>query len=334
MSDYVSVSIIGLGKMGLLHAGIVNSLPYARVTSVCEKDVLLSGVAAAVLPKKIGVFKNVGDMVREGKPDAIYVTTPINTHATAIEEALKVKSDLSIFAEKPLAHSYTAARMLCDLTRGLGGVNMVGFQRRYSPTFLRAKQLVADEKIGRLNFYRACCFSSDVLREGSSWRSQRQSGGVLLDLASHMLDVLLWFFGEPSLVTAAKKSIHSREVEDYVHALLTYDSGLIGHVDTCWSVRNYRLPTLSLEIYGEDGILNVTDDYVRLRSDRGQASIEYRQMQEQPVPFILAESEYTLEDLCFIEAVRERKMPTANFVEAAKVNWLIDQIIESSVRNR
>lgn len=333
MNSY-KVSVIGLGKMGLLHAGIVNSLPNAKVTCVCERDVLLSRLAGAVLPNKVRVFKSVVEMIGEEKPDAVYVTTPIDTHASAVEEALNVKEDLSIFVEKPLANSYSAAKTLCDLTSGLSGVNMVGFQRRYSSTFLKAKDLIANEMVGRLNFFRAYCFSSDVLREGSAWRSQRQSGGVLLDLASHMFDVLLWFFDEPKLVTAVKKSVHSREVEDYVHAVLTYESGLIGHVDACWSVRNYRLPVLWLEVYGEDGILTVTDDYVKILSDRQhgvEGGIQYKQVHVKPVPFLLTETEYTLEDLGFIEAIRNHKMPPANFVEAAKVNWLIERIHESSL---
>ena len=59
-----------------------------------------------------------------------------------------------------------------------------------------------------------------MLREGSAWRSKKGSGGVLLDSASHLLDILIWFFGEPTSVMAVKKQVYSREVEDYVHATL------------------------------------------------------------------------------------------------------------------
>lgn len=48
MDVQVKVGVVGLGKMGLLHAGIVNSLPGATMTSVCEKDLFLSGAAGAI----------------------------------------------------------------------------------------------------------------------------------------------------------------------------------------------------------------------------------------------------------------------------------------------
>ena len=66
---------------------------------------------------------------------------------------------------------------------------MVGFQKRFSPVFQKAKELILQDVLGSPIFFRAYCLSSDVLREGSAWRSRRGSGGVLLDLAPHLLDL-------------------------------------------------------------------------------------------------------------------------------------------------
>jgi len=330
----MNISVIGLGKMGLLHAAIVNSLPDANVTSVCEKDLFLSSAARAVLPKNITVYRDVKKMIPEERPDAVFVTTPIDTHVSIVEDLLKTETNLSVFVEKPLAVSHEQARIACELASRSRGAHMVGFQKRYSPVFQKAQELLK-EAVDAPLFFRAYCLSSDVLREGSAWRSKKGSGGVLLDSAPHLLDILIWFFGEPTSVMAVKKHVYSHEVEDYVHAILSFESGLQGHVDACWSVSNYRLPEFLLEIHGRNGMLTVTDDFVKFTPGKqtggnGGGQTYHRQSFHTPVPFLLTDPEYTLEDTAFLDAIRTRTTPETNFVQAAKVNALIDRILENA----
>jgi predicted dehydrogenase len=320
--------------MGLLHAGIVNSFPDAKVTSVCESDLFLSTAAKAFLPKPIVVYRNVEKMISEQEPDAVFVTTPIDTHGSIINGLFHQESDLSVFVEKPLAVSYKEAMEACEAAKRSTGVNMVGFQRRYSPTFRRAKDLLNKNAIGDLLFFKASMLSSDVLREGSGWRSKKKSGGVLLDSAPHLLDTLICFFGEPSSVKATKKQIYSRGVDDYVHAVFSYRSGLQGHIDVCWSLGSYRLPEVSVEIYGKSGILSVCDDFVKVTSNKqtgvGVGKPMYKQSFNVSTPFLLTDPEYALEDAAFLESVHTRQTPDASFVQAAKVNALIDRILENA----
>ena len=330
----MNIGVIGLGKMGLLHAGIVNSLPDAKVTSVCERDFFLSTAAKAGLPKQIAVYRNAQKMISEQDLDAVYVTTPIGTHVPIINDLLQENSNLSVFVEKPLGASSEEAQLACEAARRTRGVNMVGFQRRFSPVFRKAKELLASEVVGEPVFFRGYCLSSDVLREGSGWRSKRPSGGVLLDSAPHLLDCLMWFFNEPTSVAAVKKSVYSSQVEDYVHALLSYESGLLGHIDLCWSISNYRIPEVLLEIHGKNGMLTVTDDFVRVSTGK-QVAVSgnqiYRKQSFHPeVPFLLTEPEYTLEDVAFLEAVHTKAAPETSFVQAAKVNALIDRILDNA----
>jgi predicted dehydrogenase len=329
----MKISVIGLGKMGLLHAGIVNSLPDAKVTSVCETDFFLSTAAKALLPKEITVYRDVGKMILEEDPDALYVTTPIDTHVPIINDSFRAKSNLNIFVEKPLASTYDEAKVACEAASRSSGINTVGFQRRFSPIFQKARDLLTENAVGDPLFFRSYFFSSDVLREGSGWRSKKGSGGVLLDSAPHLLDTLIWFFGEPTSVMAVKKRIYSSMVDDYVHAVFSYASGLQGHTDVCWSVSSYRLPEVMLQVYGKDGILTVTDDFVKvsLSQQKSGGSRTYnRQSFRVSTPFLLTDPEYTLEDAAFLEAVRTQVAPDSNFIQAAKVNALIDRIANAT----
>jgi len=335
LNNPIKLGIVGLGKMGILHAGITNSISGTNVTAICEKESFLTTAAKAFLPKRIAVYKDYQKMMTEEQLDAVFITTPIGTHASIVNDLLKSNTALSIFVEKPLASSYEEAKVACEAATRSRGVHMVGFQKRFSPVFQKAKQLIEQGIMGDPMFFRGYCFSSDVLREGSAWRFRKNTGGVLLDSAPHLLDLLIWFFGEPTSTMAIKKQVYSSEVEDYVHAVISYESGLQGHVDACWSVSNFRLPEFLIEIYGRDGILTATDDYVKFAPGRGStkmggAQTYHRQSFETSPPFLLADIDYTMEDVAFLNAVRTRTKLEPSFLQGAKVNALIDRILEST----
>jgi hypothetical protein len=105
-------------------------------------------------------------------------------------------------------------------------------------------------------------------------------------------------------------------------------------MDVCWSLASYRLPEVSVQIYGQTGMLSVCDDFVKVTSNKqmGQDSGKpmYKQSFDISTPFLLTDPEYALEDAAFIESVRTRRAPDTGFVQAAKVNALIDRILEQT----
>ena len=317
--------------MGILHSGIVNAIPDCQVRAICEREALLVKAAKAFLPKTIAFYKDHLEMLAKEELDAVFVTTPIHTHLPLITDIARSNKNLSIFVEKPLAATYEQAQTACDAINNLSGIYMVGYQKRFSPVFQRAREFMKEGLIGDLLFFRAYAFSSDVLSRGRSWRFRKGTGGVLIDLAPHLLDILLWFFGEPSAIESMRRQIYSNEVDDYVHAVMSFGSGMEGSMDACWCIRNYRLPEISIEVYGEKGIITVSDDFVKL-TESGKSQTFYRQSFDTYVSFLLADPEYTIEDEAFIEAVRKRIKPQMDFSEAAKVNTIIDRINESAQR--
>ena len=303
-------------------------MPDCQMRAICEREGLLVRAAKAFLPKTVVFYKDHLAMLANEELDALFVTTPIHTHVPLIVDIARNNKNLSIFVEKPLAATYEQAQTACEAVTNLAGTYMVGYQKRFSPIFQKAREFIKKDLIGKLLFYRAHSFSSDVLSRGSSWRFREGKGGVLLDLAPHLLDVLLWFFGEPSAIESVRRRIHSDEVDDYVHAVMSFGSGMKGSIDACWCIRNYRLPEISIEVYGEKGVLTVSDDFVKLTESEKSQTL-YRQSFDTSVPFLLADPEYTIEDEAFIAAVRKRLKPQVDFSDAAKVNAIIDRINQS-----
>jgi predicted dehydrogenase len=329
-----NVGIIGLGKMGILHAGIVNQLPNSRVQAICEKEKIVAGIAKKLLPKGVSYYDDHVEMATKENLDAAFITTPIASHTPIILDLADLKPEISLFVEKPLADSAASAKKACEAVAKLRGVHMVGFQKRYSPLFQQAKKLIDEKSIGDLMFFKAYSYSSDVVREGKSWRFMGGTGGVLLDLAPHLLDVLLWLFGDVRSVSAVRRKLYSKAVDDYTHALFNFESGLTGHMDACWSVRGLTLPEISIEMYGKEGNMTLTDDELRIEheSEEGRLEVFHNQSFDTSVPFLLANPEYTTEDQMFLDSISERNHPAPDFFEAAKVNFLIDRIHASATQ--
>jgi len=285
-------------------------------------------MAEKLLPTRISFYKDHVEMVTNEDLDAVFITTPIESHAPILVQIAEARPDLSLFVEKPLADSGFSASRVCEAVTKSRGIHMVGFQKRYSPLIQQAKKLIDDESIGDLMFFEASSFSSDVLREGKSWRVKSESGGVVLDLAPHLLDLLLWLFGDVKSVSAVKRRLYSSMVDDYVGAIFTFESGLTGHMNACWSVRGFGLPEISIEIYGREGTIMFSDDELKIEhKDRsGGMQVFYNQSFDTSVPFLLASPEYTFEDQTFLNSIDGGTRPTPDFVEATKVNLLIDRI--------
>jgi len=318
--------------MGLLHAGIHSALNGEPVSVAAETDGFLSKMARKILPNA-RIYHDYKEMIEtEHDIEGIIVTTPIHTHTTIVSEILRSKKHLGIFVEKPLSTNYDDARKICDAAKGSGVTNMVGFQKRFAATFRRAKDAVANDEIGTPQFFKSYSFMSDIFRKGQGWRFQPDSGGVTLEVGPHILDLIIWLFGEPTIVSGFRKKLYSDEVEDYVHAAMQFGSGLNGYTDISWSVRNYRLPEVFLEVNGTNGVLTVCDDYVKLQldEDRGQTRAGthmLRKPQLQPsVPFLLGDPEFCVEDQAFLQALNEKGSVDPDFSAAAKVNSLMDKI--------
>ena len=169
-----------------------------------------------------------------------------------------------MFIEKPLAGNTHEARRIVERSSSIGKMNMVGFQKRFLPQFQRVKSLLDQGALGDLLFFRGYSFVSSVFSSGKGWRFERGQGGSLVDLGAHLIDLIVWYFGEPRALSAVERQFYSREVEDFSHIAFDFSSGLAGYIDVSWSVRGYRLAETQLEIQGKNGSMVVSDDGLKM----------------------------------------------------------------------
>jgi predicted dehydrogenase len=325
----INVGVIGLGQMGILHGAMINASPDSKLKAMCDSNFLLIKMATKLLPN-IKFYRDYSVMLREQNLDAVYVCTPTPTHVQIAEDIISLNSSVAIFVEKPLATTASEAETLSELAKNR--ITMVGFQKRFAGTFRCAKQLISEGAIGGLKFFRSHFYTSENVEKGSGWKFRPKGGGALLEFAPHLLDILLWFFGEPHSTLSISEHTSVRETDDYYHSVFKYNDGLVGYMDVCWAMRNYKPAELMLEVHGDRGTINITEDRILLHLDRsfkkisaGITLIHSADLTPQ-LPILLAHPENVLADMHFIECVRKQVPTECDFNTGAKVNRLIDKI--------
>ena len=319
----VKVGVVGLGKMGLLHASILSANPGVDLVAICEQNRLVRRFVnnSLTVPNIVGDVKD----LRGLQLDAVYVTTPAPSHYEIIKSLFHQSIVQSVFSEKPLASNNEQAAELSQLAQESGGVSMVGYHGRHSVTFNKDRTLLQDGVLGDIVSFESYARSSDFFGSEHAWRKSVNRGGVLGDLGSHAIDAALWFFGDFQLESATIKSMGGQTSEDFALLTVRTRSGLNGRIEASWHMENYRLPEIGLVVNGSLGMLRVNEDIVELIPDDGSPMAWYRQNLDDTVPFVLGATEYVREDEFFIRAVAEGGLGKPDFLAASRVDDILSQ---------
>jgi len=332
------IAVVGFGKLGLLHAGIANGLPGSKLVAVCDNSSTTMNVLKSQM-QGVETYSDYKTMIAKGGIDAVFIATPTGSHAPIAVDF--VNAGIAVFIEKPLAPNTEQALPLMEALERTPVTNMVGYMGRYIDTFAKAKALIDSGALGGLQMLRTSMYVAQLFTKGKGWRyEQKESGGgVLITQNGHVIDKLLWMFGDLEYVTGQTNTLYSSTVEDYAHAYFAFKSGLTGFMDASWSARHFRTPTISIHVQGEHGTLDVNDDDVRLHLEKAHGdlpadwSIWRGPDLYQGVPFDIGGPQYTRQAIDFLEAVRTGTTVETDVKSGFKTQSVVDAIYRSAQQN-
>jgi UDP-N-acetylglucosamine 3-dehydrogenase len=325
MDNFLRVGIIGSGKMGLLHASLLKTIPGVELAAVCEKSPWTRRFAKQVF-RKIPVVKEVGELAGLDL-DVIYVTTTTSSHFAVARQVFEEELARNVFIEKPLTAGYSDSKELCALASRNGGVNMVGYLRRFMVTFMKTRDLLSQGSIGKPLSFVMNAFSSDFNGVWGNSEASIARGGVMKDLGCYAVDLALWLFGDMKLTSSKVESLTGLGAEDAAHFTVKhYSNGLEGAVSVSWCMAGYRMPEVNLLVKGSNGAIEVDDDRVLLRLEGGKETVWHRYNLDDKIRFWLGAPEYYREDEYFISRVAAKSEAEPSFETAAKVDFFIDSI--------
>ncbi len=326
--DSLKVGIVGLGKMGVMHACLLNVLPNVKVSALCDKSRMMRTIGkqafkGALVTDSLDGFVDLG-------LDAVFVLTPIPTHYPIIKQIYEKDLARNVFAEKTLSDSYSHSLELCGFSEKHSSVSMVGYMKRFAVTFNQAKALLAQNAIGELVSFEAYAFSSDFFGVSQGSQVANARGGVLEDLGSHVADLALWLFGGLKVTSAKVNYRIASGSEDDVSFNVGASDGVQGKFEVSWCKKGYRMPEFGLTICGTKGTLNVDDDEVKLELDGGQPKRWYRHDMDDNVGFLLGGPEYYREDKHFVDSITSGQATLSDFKSALSVDSLLEEVRRQS----
>lgn len=227
----MKIAVLGLGFMGSTHLKALKRIAGVKVAAVASADAAqlagdlskvagnLGGPGEVMDFRGIETFSDWRDAAVCPAADAVDICLPTNLHAAAAIAALEAGKH--VLVEKPMALDSRSAGAMIDAARAAGRILMAAQVLRFFPAY---KALAGAVRSGKLGAIRMAEFRRrSAAPRWSPWLlDAEQSGGAVLDLLIHDIDMCLHLFGRPDAVAATGYAAPARGI-DVANAHLYYD---------------------------------------------------------------------------------------------------------------
>jgi len=251
--------VIGCGAIAQeVHIPNYVQNPRSKLAAICDVDQkILDDIAV-----KYGVehtFNDYRQLFKSGLIEAASVCVPTHLHSEVVINA--AKCGVHVLCEKPLAVNMDEADEMLEAASRGGIKLMVGFNRRFLPNHVKAREYVRKGKIGKPILARAQMILAgpygDKVEPGLYAKEAEKRIGCLLDSASHLVDLLIWVFGKPCQVCAYTSTyMDGISVDDLAVMSVKFQSGVLGTISVAWlNLPDYQAMDDSrrIEIIGTKG---------------------------------------------------------------------------------
>ncbi len=189
------LGLIGAGRIGAYHAGILKSLD--GVDDLLVFDAVAD--RAESVAHEIGATPSDLDRLFE-VADAVVIASSTDTHAEMLERAAGVGKPA--FCEKPIDLDLAATRRAVEAVEAAGIAVQMGFQRRYDPAIRSIRRRIADGELGELFLVRSQ--THDPAPPPLEYIPR--SGGIFRDCLIHDIDAVRYVTGQEVVRVAAAGS--------------------------------------------------------------------------------------------------------------------------------
>ena len=326
------IALFGAGRIGRIHAGNIAAEPEFRLRYVVDVNATAAGELAAMYD---ATSSGIEQALADPEVGAVVIAASTDTHADLI--ARSARAGKAIFCEKPVATDLEGARRCAAAVAEADVPCMIGFQRRFDPTFAALKRRLDAGEIGAPEV--VVLTSRDPSPPPLEYL--KQSGGVFKDMLIHDFDVCRWLLDDEIIEIYA------------TGACLSANAKLAGDLDTAAVTlrsRNGRLCTINtsrhaaygydqrIEVLGSAGMLQAGNQ----RPTEVVASLANAISMDVPEPFFLERYRraYALEMARFADVLVGAAQPAPGLIDGIKAlelaeiatrSWREGQMLRCSV---
>ena len=317
------IALIGCGLVGQKR---LNLLPPGCVTVTCDLDLDRAKKLAAQSPGCVAT-DSVAQAVTAPNVEAVMIATINASLAPLSIQALRAGKH--VLAEKPGALNRQEFEQVEAAAQESGALYRIGYNHRYHPAFLKAREIFASGALGPIMFLRARYGQGGRIGYDKEWRADPKlsGGGELIDQGVHLIDLAGIFLGEFTQVDGHVATYFwNMPVDDNAFLSLRNADGKMAWLHaSCTEWKNM----FSLEIYGRDGKLQMDG----LGRSYGVEKLTYYKMLPQMGPpettlweFPRGDESWKIEMAEFAEDIRLKRTPVPGLKEAIAALRVVEKI--------
>ena len=202
----VNLAIIGIGRIGKIHANSIFTNPNARLVGFFDEN---NSEIKNFSEKYNSDFLDIKTIENDHNIDAVVICSPTDTHIDLIKKFSN--SGKAIFCEKPIDLNVNKTIECIDFLNKNKSQFMIGFNRRFDIHFKALKQHILEGKIG--NIETVNIISRDPEPPTKDYISR--SGGIFKDMTIHDFDMAIFLLGElPNRVFASGSNLFHKDIQD------------------------------------------------------------------------------------------------------------------------
>lgn len=317
------VAIIGCGLVGEKR---IKLLSPGAVTFTCDLN-LERAQRLAALTAGCEATDSVDKILASSRVDCVMIATLNAALAPIAKQALAAGKH--VLAEKPGAISVREMEELEALSQQTGALYRIGYNHRYHPAFLKAREIFESGVLGPMMFVRGRYGQGGRIGYDKEWRADPKlsGGGELIDQGVHLIDLAGIFLGEFTQVDGHVATYFwNMPVDDNCFLSLRNAEGKTAWLHaSCTEWKNM----FSLEIYGRDGKLQMDG----LGRSYGVERLTYYKMLPQMGPpetsvweFPGEDDSWKIEMQEFFEDIRLKRTPVPGLKEAKAVLRVVERL--------
>jgi myo-inositol 2-dehydrogenase / D-chiro-inositol 1-dehydrogenase len=209
----VGMAVLGCGRIGRIHAANLARQPRAKLVAVF--DVASDAARQTATELAVECAGSLDEVWADRQVSAVVVATPTDTHLPLVTAA--VKAGKAVFCEKPIDLDLERARACWRDIAAHRPRLMMGFNRRFDPSFRALRERLQRGEIGRLEIL--IITSRDPSPPSLAYL--RSSGGLLRDMTIHDFDMARYLAGDITQVQAFGANLVDPKIAK------------LGDIDTC-----------------------------------------------------------------------------------------------------
>jgi myo-inositol 2-dehydrogenase / D-chiro-inositol 1-dehydrogenase len=258
----VRIALLGIGRIGKIHfRNISQGFHNANIIAVSDlqyDEQAFKKEFSSGSNRDIFFTRNAQEAMAYPGVDAVLICTPTSSHADLLEKAAHLGKH--IFCEKPMDLSLERSAALADLVKRKNVKLMLGFNRRFDPDFMQAREHIKEGRIGVIQIVKITSRDPGL----PSIEYLKNSGGLFVDMAIHDFDMARYMMNKEVVEVFSKGLVlvddAVAKVNDIDTALttLTFEDGTYAVIDNSRkAVYGYDQ---RLEIFGSGGMIQVENN--------------------------------------------------------------------------